>query len=141
MRKLAWLNAIPEGSKDRKTRREVLEAGSGKDSAFLRLPELDGAEYIIHMLYEAGTLTLGGMSAAPLSWQEIEAWCRVTEYETSVWERMLVKELSHAYVNELHAATEKNRPDPYIYVPEGEVDREAVDKKARSIFKNLKRSA
>jgi hypothetical protein len=112
---MAWLNAIPEGKK--KSRRESFEAANA-DSFHLKLPDIDDAGYIVSMLFEAGTLTQGGMAAAPLTWQEIEAWLRLTSTRTELWERLLVKQLSSEYVSELHAASAIDRPEPFIFMAE-----------------------
>jgi hypothetical protein len=139
VKKLAWLNATPDGAK--MSRRESYEKASGPDSLFLRLPELDGAQYIVQMLFEAGTLMHAGMGPTPLTWQEIDAWLRVTGTQAELWERLLIKELSHAYVNMLHDATKKDCPDPYVYVEEAEqIDRTAVANKLRNAFANLRRA-
>lgn len=97
------------------------------DQSSLELPELGEGAYLMQMLHEAGLMSSSGMGVVPLSWQEIEAWLRVTESQPELWERMLVRELSEAYVSELNQATERNRPDPYTPpTVEIEVARERV---------------
>lgn len=110
MRKLAWLHAVPEGQK--KSRMTTLRAAN-PDQPALQLPELGDGAYIVQMLHEAGLMSSVGMGSLPLSWQELEAWLRVTESEPELWEKMLVRELSEAYVSELNQATERNRPSPW----------------------------
>lgn len=110
MKKLGWLHAVPEGQK--KSRMTTMRSAN-EDQPGLQLPELGDAAYLIGMLHEAGLMSSHGMGALPLSWQEIEAWLRVTESEPELWERMLVRELSEAYVSELNQATEKNRVSPW----------------------------
>lgn len=109
MRQLAWLHAVPEGSK--KSRMTVCRE-IDPDHDYLRMPSVDGAEYLIGLLHEAGLMSSSGMSAVPLSWQEIESWLRMTGNELELWERLLIRELSEIYVGELHQATDKNRPQP-----------------------------
>lgn len=124
MRKLGWLHAVPEGMK--KSRMTTMRSAN-EDQPGLQLPELGDSSYIIGMLHEAGLMSSSGMGALPLSWQEIEAWLKVTESEPQLWERILVRELSEAYVSELNQATEKNRASPWTPpVEEVEVTRANV---------------
>lgn len=117
---------------------------STPDSAVLKLPNLEEAAYLIGLLLEAGLASTSGMGAVPLSWQDIDAWIRVTESSPSVWQKLLVRELSEAYVAELNLASDVNRPDPYIHVDEVEkdevaVDRLAVNNKLKGAFASLKK--
>lgn len=142
MRKLAWLHAVPDGSKTRKSRYDTYKEAD-PESLFLQLPDLEGAEYIIGMLHEAGLMLRTGMGPVPLSWQEIDAWMRVTETNPELWERILIKDLSEAYVGELHRASAKDSACPYMpEVEEQEVEdrRTAVSNKLLEALRSMKRN-
>jgi hypothetical protein len=96
VRQLAWLHAVPEGSK-----KSRLASYTDDDSTFLQFPELDGAGYLVNLLQEAGLIMSNGMGVVPLTWQEIESWLRVTELRLSVWEKLIIREMSEAYAAEL----------------------------------------
>lgn len=103
----------------------------------LALPDLSEskAEYIVGLLFEAGLMGSNGMSPVPLSWQEIEAFLRVTEKNyLPLWEKQMIKSLSEAYVSEYVRASEHGRQDPFVQAPE-KIDREAV---ANSILSTLR---
>lgn len=137
MKKLAWLHAVPEGSKSSRltTYRELDE-----NSTYLKLPELEDAAYLVGLLYEAGLMSTAGMGALPLSWQEIDAWLRTTERDLSVWEKLMIRELSEVYVGELNQASAKDRESPYIYIPEPtQIDRDAVADKLLNALRGFKR--
>lgn len=136
MRQLAWLHAVPEGSK--KSRLTEFKDSSGDDSTFLQFPELDGAGYLVALLQEAGLIMSNGMGAIPLTWQEIESWLRVTELQLTVWEKLTIREMSEAYAAELASATDKHRPQPYT-APVEAVDRTAVASKVLNILRGFKR--
>lgn len=87
---------------------------ANEDQPSLQFPEVGEGAYLIGMLHEAGLMSSSGMGIVPLSWQEIEAWMRVTESTPELWERMVIRELSEVYVSELNQATEKNRPSPWM---------------------------
>lgn len=138
MRQLAWLHAVPEGSK--KSRLTQLKESDG-ESVFLQFPELDGAEYMVTLFQEAGLMSSNGMGAVPLSWQEIESWLDVTELRLTVWEKLTIREMSDAYVAALHQSTGKHDPAPYVpaVTPE-EIDRKAVSSKVGNVLRGFKRN-
>lgn len=140
MRHLGWLHATPEGAK--KSRLTSFRE-QDVDHPFIRMPDIEteySAGYLIGLLFEAGLMSSNGMGPVPISWLEIDAWLRVTETELSLWERIKIKQLSEEYVTELALATDKNRPQPYVYLPPVEViDRDAVADKIRSFIAGFKK--
>jgi hypothetical protein len=110
MRQLGWLHATP---KDQKKSR--LAAAKDRDPEFQPdFPELNGAEYLIGLLHEAGLMSNNGMGPISLSWLEIKAWIDTTEIQLSLWERLTLKEMSEVYVSERIQAEDANRTAPYI---------------------------
>jgi len=139
VRHLAWLQAIPEGSK--KSRLASFKEASDDDSSFLEFPDIDDAEYMIPLLHEAGLMSSNGMGLVPLSWQEIESWLQTTELELSVWEKLTIKEMSEAYVAEFNKATARDASAPYVpYVEAEDIDRPAVANKLLTVLRGFKRS-
>jgi len=136
---LGWLHAIPEGGK--KSRLATFKAVD-EEHPSLKLPDIEehSAGYIIGLLYEAGLMSTSGMGPVPLSWVEIEHWLRCTDRELSLWEKLMVKQLSDEYVNELSLATDRLRPAPYSHVVVDEIDRDAVASKIMAIFGGLKKA-
>ncbi len=142
MRHLAWLHAVPEGSKTRKSRLEKAREQGGDDHPDLVFPDVDteySAGYLIEYLQEAGLMSSNGMGPVSLSWQEIDAWCNRTGAEPSTWELLTIKTLSETYVSELAKASARDYPRPYTpVVQEEEVDREAISNKVYSFLSGLK---
>lgn len=127
---------MPEG---RKTSRLKSYKDLDENSSFLKLPKLDGADYLVNLLFEAGLLESTGMGAAALSWSEIESWLRVTQLDLSVWERLTIKSMSEVYVAELSTATKKDSPAPYIHADEiHAADRAQVADKLKNAFAFLR---
>ncbi len=96
------------------------------DQPSLKLPDVGDGAYIVAMLHEAGLVSSSGMGVLPLSWQEIEAWLRVTQTDAQLWERLLVRELSESYVGEFNRASEKGCASPWS-PPVEEVEAVRVD--------------
>lgn len=134
MRQLAWLHAVPEGSKQSR----LVDFKGPDGETTLQFPELEEAAYLVALLQEAGLMSSTGMGAVPLSWQEIDAWLRTTELSLTVWEKLMIKEMSEVYVSDLHKSTAKLAVAPYA--PEVEViDRPAVAAKLLDVFRGFKR--
>lgn len=105
----------------------------------LALPDLSEskAEHVVGLLFECGLMSSNGMGPVPLSWQEIEAFLRVTEKDyLPLWEKQMIKSLSEAYVSEYVRASEHGRPDPFVQAPE-KIDREAVSNSILSTLRSI----
>jgi broad specificity phosphatase PhoE len=102
------------------------------------LPDVEGAEYLVSLLNEAGLVSQTGMGVAPLEWPHIESWLNVTELSLTVWEKLTIKNMSEAYAGEYNQASDPNRPAPYVHVDEEmKVDREAVENRLLSALRSL----
>lgn len=115
-----------------------------ENSSFLKLPDIEGAEYLIALLGELGFVSHTGMGATHITWTEIKNWLDTTELELSVWEKLLLKEMSEVYASELSQASAKDYPAPYTAPVDEVVDlvteRKAVDSKLRNVFSSFKRN-
>lgn len=129
---------MPDGSKNSRLKSyNDLDGGS----SYLNLPNLDGAEYLITLLFEAGLVQSTGMGVSPLPWSEIESWLRVTQLDLSVWERLTIKTMSEVYASGLNSSTKKDCPAPYTHVDDVLIaDRTAVASKLKNVFSSFKRN-
>lgn len=130
---------MPEGSIGKKSRLQSYKQ-QDENSSFLKLPDVEGADYLIPLLYEAGLITQTGMGVGPLTWVEINAWLNTTRLKLTVWEKLMLRQMSEAYASEYNQASDKNRPAPFIFVDESiEVDRKQVADKLGSALRSLKK--
>ena len=64
------------------------------------LPELPAGEYLLDALHEVGAFSQGSMGGiSPLTWLELDAYCRRTGEVENPWEAKLIIELSREYVS------------------------------------------
>lgn len=85
------------------------------------------APHIIDWLIEIGLVGGGGMGAAPISWQEIDAWVRRTGVAIEPWVARLIRRLSSAYVAYGRKAEDENCPPPWhAPVTQRELDSETA---------------
>lgn len=103
------------------------------NDANIELPDIEGAEYLVMLLHEAGTVNYTGMAAVPLNWQELESWQRCTFRNLTPWELFVIKEMSHAYAIEYSHANDAEKDAPYSEVIV-DIDREAVANNLRNVL-------
>lgn len=77
------------------------------------LPPIERGAYLVEYLFEAGPAQGGAMGAAPLSFGEIEAWCRRMDIELQPWEARYLRRLSREYLNESQQAEKRDCPPPF----------------------------
>jgi hypothetical protein len=83
------------------------EAGTTRPQ--LILPPLDGGAYLAEHLFSIGPATAG----ETITYQEIKAWADLTGHVLNGWEAETLRGLSGAYLAELHAAEDAQRPPPF----------------------------
>ena len=111
---------MPEKPKSEKSegaevsRREALKA-DGIDEPIM--PPCD-ALHIVGYLFDMGPVSAGGMSGAPLSYLEIQAWQHCSGIELDAWEARTLRRLSAEYLSESTRATKRDCPPPWVHADE-----------------------
>lgn len=164
VRQEAYYNAVPEGAKVSRLEQiraasvgEKIEETASDDSEDdgsipdnptvsvhelqeIPMPPLSGAaEYLVALLHSAGYASATGMGLVGLSWQEIEAWARCSDYIRILTpkEYRAVFQLSRAYAGEIAVATKKDAKPPYVPPVEfkqDEVVREMIAEHVEDVF-------
>lgn len=123
---MAWLGATPKPPEESKrapqkqTRLEALKA----QKIAPPLPP-NPVPHVTDRLMEMGLTQAAGMAAVPLSWQEIDAWCRRTAIDLTPWEARLIRRLSAEYLAESQRAEAETCPPPWrAPVPQHQIDTE-----------------
>lgn len=83
-----------------------------KTGVTLRLPP-NPMPHITDRLVEIGLTEAAGMGAAPLSWQTIDAWQRLTMVRLAPWEARLMRSLSVEYLGEARRAEADDAKAPW----------------------------
>lgn len=120
IRHLAWLSATPKP--DPKTKRgqqqdlELVSRIEGLRRQGIKSPPMpdNPAPKITDWLVEMGLTEAAGMSAVPLSWREINAWCDRTCVDLLPWEARLIRRLSSDYLAESRKAESETCPAPWL---------------------------
>ena len=120
MRQLAWLHAAPhrEGDKTRPVARlQRMRTTRGDPGYMPELPDPGCAAYLLAYLFEVGPASSTGMGPAPITHQELAAWCQVAGVPLQPWEARFLRALSREYVAEAMAAEDPMRPAPWSTEP------------------------
>lgn len=132
---LAWLHASPTPDKppkgfQPKSRLEAFRE-SGEAPVLPPCPSVG----LVDLLFEAGPYSITGMGSAPLSWQEIEAWLRVTGRSLSYYLSKQIYTLSAIYLAEYKRSEKIDHPMPYIARVTIEQNRDRVSGQIQAAFK------
>lgn len=100
------------------------------------MPAVDGAEYLIAYWEDIGMAQIDGSGTSPLTATEIAAWQQITGTELLPWEFHVLREMSRAYLRQLHESEKPECPPPYGD-PATLIDRESVGKKVASAFRAI----
>lgn len=115
---MAWLNAVPKPPKGSKRAEGAVEQTLSRRDQLKR----DGIEpkmppnpmpHLVARLVEIGLVSGGGMGPAPLSWEALDAWQRMTRVALAPWEARLLRSLSAAHIVEASLADDETRPAPW----------------------------
>lgn len=82
-------------------------------------------------MFEVGPATAGEV----LTFQEIAAWSAQVGVALDAWETQVLRRLSAAYLGELYAAEDENRPPPYREI--NEKTRAEVSETIKAAFERL----
>lgn len=132
---MAWLNTVAE--KQTQSRLAVYRAleEQGHHVRQLEMPERLGFEYLVHYLFEAGPVGNNGFGPEPLTWQEIEAWSRLTQVKLDAWEALTLRTLSDHYRSQLMRSA-----DPKCRAPDQpEQSREQIAEDVEAFFDRIDR--
>jgi len=95
--------------------------------------------HLVHYLFEAGPVEVGGFGEAPLSFGELAQWSALSCTPLTPWEARTLRVLSREYLQERQQAKDPVRPAPYADV--SEENRERVAQRLRGMFRQMKATA
>lgn len=101
------------------------------------MPPVDDGMYLIEFFREIGPVVASGMSVGAFNDLHVRAWRENTSIDLAPWESRWLIRLSKEYAAELHAASDVNRPPPWIPDPSEEPP-ERKEKVARHVRSMLR---
>lgn len=123
---LAWLHAAVRGKKgDLSPPRVEVYRG--------RLPEAGPLGYLLEYLREIGPAAISGGVPRPVSWQEIDAWRKLTGTRLESVEAQIIRELSAAYARQYVKSENIECPPPWV---DTKADKAAVSERVKRLFRS-----
>lgn len=127
VRHIAWLNAVPEDDKDKRSRYEILKKEkehfeqSGQQPELLRCvcllmetPDIPDSMHIyMEYMNELGFFVENGFGISPLPYAEIKAWAELQEISLTPFESRLLRRISQAYVSQYNISSKSGSESPY----------------------------
>lgn len=96
------------------------------------------AVWIVRMVGQCGFAAVAGMGGMiPVPWSEIRAWQEATG-QFGWWTAEVVREMSEAYVQEYHAASDPARPSPLSEIMDEDARRKVVSEQFKSFVRARK---
>lgn len=88
--------------------------------------------YLFDYLLKLGVMSNNGMGNVPLSWQDIDAWMRVSGVQLDAWEAKVIHKASEIYVNQFELSKKPDAPMPERIV---DYDQNKLAKRIKSILR------
>ena len=124
---LAWLHA-PQYTNKGKPLKPRLEGYRGK------LPEAGPLGYLLEYLKEIGPAAINGGLPQPVSWQEIDAWQRLTGTCLDSFEAQIIRELSGVYVQMYVKSQKPECPPPWTDAAAD--SKAAISERVKNLFRS-----
>jgi len=109
-RHYAWLHSKP--SKQTITRYKQLSSDEFK-SPLLEMPKIVLGQYLLDYAFEIGPSKSSGQGPAILDWADIKAWSDLTNATLDLWELLVIREISKAFVSQYYMSEGAIVPAPY----------------------------
>jgi len=122
---LAWLHAAPRDKKG-KLLKPRAEGYKGN------LPDSGSLGYLLEYLKEIGPAMVNGSGIAPVNWQEIRAWQKLTGVYLEAFEAQIIRELSCVYAEQYVKSEKIECPPPWL---DKKADKAAVSERVKRLFR------
>lgn len=108
-----------------------------RESYMPEMPPVEDGMYLIDILQEFGPVKAGPMSMVPIEVVDVDAYCR-RFVDLAPWETRWLLRMSQAYASELSAASDPQRPPPWMPDPDEMTfeQRERIAKAAKAALRS-----
>lgn len=130
-RHYAWLHSKP--SKQSITRFKQLSSDELK-SPLLEMPKIEFGQYLLDYAFEIGPSKANGEGPAVIDWSDIYAWQQLTGFVLTLWESLVIREISKAFVSQYYQSDGAIIPSPYQPV---EFDKSKVSSRIGNLLRSL----
>lgn len=98
------------------------------------MPEIEFGQYLLDYAFEIGPSKSSGQGPVIIEWVDIEAWCILTGVRLDLWELLVLREISKAFVSQYYLSEGAIIPSPYQ--PE-DFDKDTVSTRIGNLLRGL----
>ena len=98
------------------------------------MPKIEFGQYLLDYAFEIGPSKSAGQGPAVIDWVDIKAWSDSTLVKLDLWELLVIREISKAFVSQYYQSEGLIIPSPYQ--PE-DFDKETVSSRIGNLLRGL----
>lgn len=110
-RHYAWLHTKP--SKQDSTRFAQFSSDEDNPSPLLQMPKIEFGQYLLDYAFEIGPSNSGSEGPTVITWTDIKDWSDLLGVKLDMWEILVVREISKAFVAQYYMSQGSTVPSPY----------------------------
>lgn len=103
------------------------------DAYQLKMPPVQGCEYLVSHWYTCGLYSSGASGIIPLSWTELANYSQMGQADLDGWEAKQIISMSRTYVSFKQKADEMGCPPPF----RAEMTQADKDKQAKTLMSSF----
>lgn len=77
------------------------------------MPKIEYGQYLLDYAFEIGPSRSSGQGPLTIEWVDIKAWCELTGVILDLWELLVIREISKAFVAQYYVSEGAIVPSPY----------------------------
>lgn len=98
------------------------------------MPAIEFGQYLLDYAFEIGPSKSTGNGPMVIDWVDISAWCQLTGVKLDLWELLVVREISKAFVAQYYVSEGSIVPSPYQPI---EFDKGTVSDRIGGLLRSL----
>lgn len=110
-RHYAWLHTKP--SKQDSTRYAQFSSDEEFKSPLLEMPKIEFCQYLLDYAFEIGPSNSGSDGPTIITWADIRDWSSLLNIKLDMWEILVIREISKAFVAQYYLSQGSTIPSPY----------------------------
>lgn len=103
-------------------------------SPLLEMPKIEYGQYLLDYAFEIGPSNSGSDGPTVITWADIRDWSSLLRIDLDMWEILVIREISKAFVAQYYISQGSTIPSPYQPV---EIDKAKVSNRVGSMLRAI----
>jgi hypothetical protein len=131
-RHYAWLHTKP--SKQDSTRFAQFSSDEENPSPLLEMPKIEFGQYLLDYAFEIGPSNSGSDGPTIITWTDVKDWSDLVKVNLDMWEILVIREISKAFVAQYYMSQGSTVPSPYQPV---EIDKVKASSRIGGLLRSI----